>query len=99
VSRLVHPQALFLASRSARPFVICGRNSLHIFCLAILLSVLGHLVLNEYFGGTFMQIIVSAAGIAIMIGVAALMEWFTAAQRASGSTALGASALGGGARR
>jgi hypothetical protein len=98
VSRLIHPQARFLASHGARPFVICGRNSLHIFCLAILLSVLGHLVLNEYFGGRFMQIAVSAAGIAIMISVAALMEWFAAAQHASGSTAVRAPALGGGAR-
>jgi hypothetical protein len=78
--------------------VICGRNSLHIFCLGILLSLLGHLVLNEFFGGIPMQFAVSAAGIAIMIGVAALMEWFGAAQAASGSRALGAPTAGRGAR-
>jgi Uncharacterized protein conserved in bacteria len=83
VSRVIHPQAWFLVGRAARPFVICGRNSLHIFCLGILLSVLGQLVLNEYFGGFLMQLAVSAAGIAIMIGVAAFMEWFDAAQRMS----------------
>ena len=83
VARLVHPQAPFLAGRFARSFVICGRNSLHVFCFGILLSVLGHLVLNEFFGGVPMQLAVSAAGIAIMIGVAALMEWFDAAQAAS----------------
>ena len=98
VARLIHPQARFLASRAAWPFVICGRNSLHIFCLGILLSLLGHLVLNEFFGGIPMQFIVSAAGIAIMIGVAALMEWFGAAQAASGSRALGAPTAGRGAR-
>ena len=49
-------------------------------CLGILLSLLGHLVLNEFFGGIPMQFTVSAAGIAIMISVAALMEWFGAAQ-------------------
>jgi len=98
VSRLVHPQARFLATRGAEPFVICGRNSLHIFCLAILLSVLGHLVLNEFFGGTLMQIVVSAAGIGIMISVAALMEWFAAAQRTPGSTAVRAPVPDGGAR-
>jgi hypothetical protein len=84
VSRLIHPQARFLASHAARPLVICGRNSLHIFCLGILLSVIGQLVLNEFFGGIPMQLAVSAAGIAIMIGVAAFMEWYAAAQRASG---------------
>jgi hypothetical protein len=98
VSRLIHPRARFFASRGAQLFLICGRNSLHIFCLAILLSVLAHLVLNEFFGGTLMQIAVSAAGIAIMIGVAALMEWFAAAQRGSGSTALRAPVTAGGPR-
>jgi hypothetical protein len=98
VSRLISPQARFLSSHAARPFVICGRNSLHIFCLGILLSVLGRLVLNEFFGGIPMQLVVSAAGIAIMIGVAAFMEWFAAAQRASGGP-VGAPMAGRGARR
>ena len=98
VARLIHPQARFLASQAARPFVICGRNSLHIFCLGILLSVLGQLVLNEFFGGIPMQFAVSAAGVAIMIGVAALMEWFAAAQGASGGRALEAPTAGRGAR-
>jgi hypothetical protein len=90
VARLIHPRARFLASQAGRPFVICGRHSLHIFCLAILLSVVGQLVLNEFFGGIAMQFAVSATGLAIMIGVAALMEWFAAAQGASGGRALGA---------
>jgi hypothetical protein len=97
VARLIHSQARFLASRAARPFVICGRNSLHIFCLGILLSVLGHLVLNEFFGGIPMQLAVSAAGIAIMIGIAALMEWFAAAQRSSDGRDLRAPIAGKGA--
>jgi hypothetical protein len=98
-ARLIHPRARFLASRAARLFVICGRNSLHIFCLGILLSVLGQLVLNEFFGGIPMQFAVSAAGVGIMIGVAALMEWFAGAQSASGGTALGVPMAGRGARR
>src|SRR6185295_949208 len=44
VARLVPPQARFLAGRAAWPFVVCGRHSLHIFCLGILLAVIGHLV-------------------------------------------------------
>src|SRR5207302_8549639 len=93
-----HPQARFLASQAARPFVICERNSLHIFCLGILLSVLGQLVLNEFFGGIPMQFAVSATGVAIMIGVAALMEWFAAAQGASGGRAVEAPPAERGAR-
>ena len=99
VARLIHPQARFLASQAARPLVMCGRNSLHIFCLGILLSVLGHLVLNEFFGGIPMQFAVSAAGVAIMISVAALIEWFSAAQGASGGRTLGAPTASRGARR
>ena len=83
VARLIHPQAKFLAGRFGWPFAVCGRNSLHIFCLGILLSVLGHLALNEFYGGIPMQLAVSAAGVAIMIGVAAFMEWFDAALAAS----------------
>jgi hypothetical protein len=84
VARLVAPQARFLAGRVARPFVLCGRHSLHIFCLGILLSVMSHLVLNEFFGGVLMQLAVSAAGVGIMIAVAALMEWFAAAKAGVG---------------
>ena len=85
---LIHPQTRFFRVPAAWPFVICGRNSLYIFCLGILLSVLGHLVLNEFFGGIAMQFAVSAAGVAIMIGVAALLEWFVAAQGTPGGGAL-----------
>jgi hypothetical protein len=98
VAHLIPPQARFLRSRVAWPFVICGRNSLHIFCLGILLSVLGHLVLNEFFGGIPMQLAVSAAGVAIMISVAALMEWFISAQGASRGSPLGAPTAGRGVR-
>lgn len=97
VSSLIHPQARFMAKPAAWPFLICGRNSLYIFCLGILLSVLGHLVLNEFFGGIVMQFAVSAAGVAIMIAVAALLEWLGAAHDASGGSAVGASTASRGA--
>jgi hypothetical protein len=90
VAKLIRPQAQFLTGAAAWPFLICGRNSLYIFCLGILLSVLGHLVLNEFFGGVAMQFAVSIAGIVIMIGVAALLEWFVAAQGRPGGGAVGA---------
>jgi hypothetical protein len=99
VAQLIQPQSRFLTSQAARPFVICGRNSLHIFCLGILLSVLGHLVLNEFFGGIPMQLAVSVSGIGIMIGVAALMEWFAVAQRSSGGRTLGVPMASKGAPR
>ena len=96
VARLIAPQAAFLAGRLAWPFVICGRHSLHIFCLGILLSVVGHLVLSEFFGGVAMQLAISAAGIGVMIAVAALMEWFSAAKGGAGDRVAERAPLAGG---
>jgi len=96
VARLVAPQARFLAGRVAWPFVICGRHSLHIFCLGILLAVMGHLVLNESFGRVLMQLAVSAVGIGIMVAVAALMEWFAAARAGAGGRVAERAPLSGG---
>ncbi len=76
VARLVHPQARILAGGLARPFVLCGRHSLHIFCLGILLSVIGHFIIDEMYGGVGVQLAISLGGVAIMVGVAAVMEWF-----------------------
>lgn len=79
VARLVPAQTAFLAGPIAKPFLMCGRHSLHIFCLGILLSVIGHLIINEQFGGILLQATVTAAGVAVMIGVAGLMDWFAVA--------------------
>ena len=98
VARLIPPQTRFFAGPAAWPFLVCGRNSLYIFCLGILLSVLGHLVLNEFFGGLAMQFAVSIAGVVIMIAVAALLEWFIAAQGTRSGGAVGAPTASKGAR-
>lgn len=89
VARLIPPQARFLASGIAAPFVMCGRHSLHIFCLGILLSVVGHLIINEHFGGIVLQAAVTAGGIAAMIAVAGLMDWFAVASGAARVRAAG----------
>jgi hypothetical protein len=56
------------------------------------------MVLNEFFGGILMQLAVSAAGIALMISVAALMEWFADAQGVSGGSTVRAPTAGRGVR-
>jgi len=89
VARLIPPQARFLASAVAVPFTMCGRHSLHIFCLGILLSVIGHLVINEHFGGIVLQAAVTATGIVFMIAVAGLMDWFAVAKGMSRVRAAG----------
>src|SRR5688572_12708761 len=89
VGHMIHPQARFFYSRVARPFVLCGRHSLHVFCLSAVLAVFGHLILNEVFGRWPMQLVVSITGMAIMVGLAALLEWLAAARTASGGRSSG----------
>ena len=74
-------RAAFLQHRWARPVIICGQQSLYIFCLGIVLSVLGHFLLAEASGGFFMQVGVNLVGIGTMIAVALLLNWFKNASR------------------
>jgi hypothetical protein len=78
---LVRPEAGFLRHAWARPVIICGQQSLYIFCLGILLSVLGHFLLAEFSGGFVMQVSVNIVGIGTMIAVALLLNWFKNASR------------------
>ena len=77
----VQPDSRFLRSDAARPVIMCGQNSLYIFCLGIVLSVLGHFLLSEINAGFGMQVAVNLVGVALMIGTAALLQWFKTAGR------------------
>ena len=63
------------------PAIVCGRHSLEIFCLGVFLSFAGHFVFTEVSNRVFMHVIVSAAGIAIMVGAAALISWYRRVER------------------
>lgn len=76
VAELVPVDARFLSWPAMRPVLACGRQSLEIFCLSILLSALGHFVLSEYNSGLPMQFAVNAAGIALMCLTARLIDWY-----------------------
>jgi hypothetical protein len=78
---IVRPDSRFLRTPWARPAIICGQQSLYIFCLGIVLSVLGHFLLAEFSGGFVMQAAVNLFGIGAMIAIAALLNWFKAASR------------------
>jgi OpgC protein len=58
------------------PAIICGQHSLEKFCLGVFLSFAGHFVFTEVSDRLYAQILVSALGIAIMVGVAALVSWY-----------------------
>jgi hypothetical protein len=66
----------FLRSSAAKPLVLCGRHSLEIFCLGILLSALGHFVLSEYDSGVLTQLAVNTTGILALCLTAKLIDWY-----------------------
>jgi hypothetical protein len=76
VAVLIPPNARFLSARICRPILACGRQSLEIFCLSILLSALGHFALAESNSGLAMQALVNTLGIALMCLTAWVIDWY-----------------------
>jgi hypothetical protein len=72
--------------------VLCGQNSLYIFCLGILLAVLGHFVLAEVTDRIPVQLLVNAAGVILMISSAFIIAWYKKASRPPASAAVADSA-------
>jgi hypothetical protein len=81
VATHVPRDARFLGSMAARPLVLCGQQSLEIFCLGILLSALGHFILSEYTSAIAIQLAVNAAGITTMCLTAKMIDWYKATDR------------------
>jgi hypothetical protein len=53
----------------------CGENSLAIYCVGVLLSFVGYVILVRVSNTIAVQVAVSSAGIAVMIAAATLMTW------------------------
>ena len=70
-----------LKSKLLWPMIVCGQHSLEIFCLGVFLSFAGHFVFTEVSNRLPTQIIVSIAGIVIMVGFAALISWYRGVER------------------
>lgn len=77
----VKPDSRFLHMTWARPVIVCGQHSLYVFCLGIVLAVLGHFILSEFYDGVIMQTTVNIIGFSAMIGLAYLLEWYKLAIR------------------
>ena len=63
------------------PAIVCGQHSLETFCLGVFLAFAAHFVFTEVSNRIFMQFFVSALGIAVMVGVAALLTWYRNIER------------------
>ena len=57
------------------PVIVCGQQSLAVFCVGVFLSFVGHFELMMSSGSLFAQIFVSVTGIAIMTIVAYYISW------------------------
>ena len=57
------------------PVIVCGQQSLAVFCVGVFLSFVGHFELSMSSGSLFAQIFVSVTGIAIMTVVAYYISW------------------------
>jgi hypothetical protein len=57
------------------PLIVCGQQSLAVFCVGVFLSFVGHFMLSLSSGSLFVQILVSIAGISIMTTVAYYISW------------------------
>jgi hypothetical protein len=58
-----------------QPLIVCGQQSLAVFCFGVFLSFVGHFVLMLSSGSLLAQVLVSAAGIAILTLVAYYLSW------------------------
>jgi hypothetical protein len=66
--------------------IVCGQHSLEIFCLGVFLSFAAHFAMVEISGAIWMQLLLSAVGILVMIAVAGLLSWYKRAEgRSPGS--------------
>ena len=73
-----------LKSKIFWPAIVCGQHSLETFCLGVFLSFAGHFVFTEVSNRILTQILISIAGIAIMVAIAALISWYRQAERRGG---------------
>jgi hypothetical protein len=66
VACLVSPRAVWLTRSWARLVINCGQHSLPVFCLSIVLSLAGYVILVEAGRGILLQIAVNIGGVALM---------------------------------
>ena len=81
VALLVPRNAWFIRSTAGWLLVMCGQNSLYIFCLTILLSVLANIVFTLVGNALIIQIVVNMTGFLLMVALGMLLAWFNAGGR------------------
>jgi len=75
VTRFMSKDARALGWPVFRPLIICGQQSLAVFCVGVFLSFAGHFALITGSGSLLAQVLVSASGLAVMTLVATYISW------------------------
>ncbi|UGA43962.1 OpgC domain-containing protein [Bradyrhizobium quebecense] len=65
-----------LQSRWLWPMILCGQNSLEIFCLGVALSFTGYFILTEISAGLVLHVLAGLCGISIMSAAAWVLSWY-----------------------
>jgi hypothetical protein len=79
-----------LRSPWMQPLILCGQYSLQIFALGVALSFAGYALLMELDAGVALHVIVGAAGILFLYGVARMFTWYKRITATRAKTSSGA---------
>lgn len=71
----------WLSGWIARPIVDCGRQSLQVFCLGIILSFAGQTILVQFNDSLLAQLATTVLGIGTMVVVARILTWYQKTER------------------
>ena len=89
-AHIVRRDSRLLRGPIAQWIIRCGQHSLQIFCLGILLSVLGYIVLTSVRADVPMQLAIDLGGILLMVVVAGLLTWSKASRGRQSAAAVAA---------
>jgi hypothetical protein len=81
VTRFLRLDSPMLQWRPLAPLIVCGRNSLQVFCVGIVLSFCAHAAIELSLNALVVQISVGAAGMLLMTAVAYCRTWSKARDR------------------
>jgi len=74
--------------RVFKPAILCGQQSLEVFCVGTFLSFAGHFILVEVSDAIWMQILVSVVGVTLLTLLAWYRSWTKRVDKAPRQTAL-----------
>jgi len=92
VAHFVGRDSGVLRWRVAQLIIRCGQHSLQVFCLGIVLSVLGYILLTFFRNDVLTQLGINLAGIVAMMGIAVLLTWYKANNAMNADAVIAASA-------